>query len=738
MKGIKRRNGRARAWGSAIAAVSLAAGLLAPPAHAATSVASADDVTVVEGDSGTGAAVFTVRLSESNGTTTVGYTTTNGSATAGSDYTATSGTLTFGPGQISKTVSVPVLSDVRDEPDETFFFTLTSIDNGTFQGGDPDAVGTITDDDPSPTISPTDASVPEGNSGTTTTTVSVSLSATSDRHISVDFRTVDGTATFSPGADYHSQSGRLVFAPGDTVETITLTIVSDTTDEADESFFVDLFGPQSATIADPRSVITILDDDTASQPPPPGSVPAISISDASVGEGNSGTVQTNLTVTLSSASSDYVAVDFATQDNTATFSGGDYHSQSGRLVFAPGETSKIITVTVSGDTVDEQDESFFVNLTNATDASIADARGVITILDDDTAGTTPPPPSGSVPSISIGDVSVVEGDEDETRVSVTVSLSSATTNYVSVDFTTADGTAFFSSADYWSSSGRLVFAPGDTSETITATIVGDTFDEPNEVFYIDLSNPTRAAISDPRGAVTILDDDAPTTSPPPTGTPPSVSVSDTLVQEGDDGTTTATLTVSLSEASTEHVSVDLVTVDHTATFADGDYWELAGRIVFAPGVTSQPVQVTVNGDAIAEGNEIFYLDLIGSSSNATIEDPRGLITIVDDDPAESSQTSLTIVKRRYRIVARGQVVPPHPGIRMRVVLKKRRPDGSFRRFDVNRPVLGDALDRDGDGVFESTYRTRLERPKRGRCLVRAVFPGDVDHTRSVAQARFRC
>lgn len=725
------RRGKIAALAAALTVVSV---LVAPPAHAAVSVASVGDATVAEGNDNSNSAVFTVTLSESNGTSTVTYTTSNGSAVAGSDYTATSGTLTFGPGETSKQVAVPILGDSLDEPDESFFFTLTSIQNGTFQGGDPNATGTITDDDPTPSLSITDASVTEGNSGTRTTTVSVSLSAASGRTVAVDFATADGTATFSPGGDYHSQSGRLVFSPGETVETITLTVVSDTVTEADETFFVNLSNPLNATIADAQSTITILNDDSSS-PPPPGSVPTLSIGDAAVTEGNSGTVQTTLTVTLSEASDDYVAVDFATVDGTSTFADADYHSQSGRIVFAPGETSKTVTVTVVGDTDDESNESFFVDLSNAAGATIADARGVVTITDDD-SGPTPPPPGGAVPSISIADVSVSEGDENETRTSVTVSLSSATTNYVSVAFATVDGTALFSDADYWSMSGRLVFAPGDTTETLTATVVGDTRDEPNETFHIDLSDATGATIADPRGTITILDDDT-TSTPPPGGGLPAVAVTDASVLEGDSGTTMATLTVSLSEASDQHVTVDIATADGTATFDGGDYWELGGRIVFDPGTTSQTLQVTVNGDIVAEGDEIFYLDL-AAPTNATLADARAAITIVDDDAPDPSDTTLRVINLRYRLVARGQVVPPHPGARMRVLLKKRRADGTYRRLDVNRPILGEALDRDGDGVFESTYRTRFKRPARGRCLVRAVFPADADHRRSVAQRRFRC
>lgn len=727
------QNGRARTIGALATAVTLAWAVVATPARAAVSVASVGDETVAEGDGNTNSAVFTVTLSESNGTTTVTYTTTDGSATAGSDYTATSGTLTFGPGETSKNVAVPILGDTLDEPDENFSFTLTSIQNGTFQGGDPDAVGTITDDDPTPSLSITDATVTEGNSGTKTTTVSVSLSAPSGRNVAIDFATADGTATFN-GSDYHSQSGRLVFSPGETVETITLTVVSDTIVESDETFFVNLSNPLNAAIADAQSAITILNDDSSS-PPPPGSAPAIRIGDAMVTEGNSGSVQTTVTVTLSEASDAYVSVDFSTQDGTATFADADYHSQSGRIVFAPGETSKTITLTVVGDADDESDETFFVDLSGATGATISDGRGVVTIADDD-SGATPPPPGGAVPSISIADVSVSEGDENETKTSVTVSLSAATTSYVSVDFATSDGTALFSDADYWSMSGTLVFAPGDTTETLTATIVGDTREEPNESFYIDLSAPTGATIADPRGTVTILDDDA-TATPPPGGGIPAVTVSDASVQEGDSGTTSATVTVSLSEASDGYVTVAIATADGTATFDEGDYWELGGTIVFDPGTTSQTLQLTVNGDTLAEGDEIFYLDL-SSPSNATLADARAAITIVDDDAPDPSDTSLRVVKRRHRLVARGQVVPPHPGARMRVVLKKRRANGTFRRIDVNRPVLGDALDRDGDGVFESTYRTPFQRPKRGRCLVRAVFPGDADHERSVARRRFRC
>lgn len=246
---------------------------------------------------------------------------------------------------------------------------------------------------------------------------------------------------------------------------------------------------------------------------------------------------------------------------------------------------------------------------------------------------------------------------------------------------------------------------------------------------------TVTSLSDARSVITIVDDDGAITPPPDAGSP-SISINDAVVQEGNADTTTATLTLSLSAASADPISVDIATADGTATFDGGDYYETRGRLVFQPGETTETLQITVNGDRLAEGDEVFYV-VLSNPVNATISDPRSAITILDDDAPDPSRTTLTVVKRARSLVARGQVVPPHPGSRMRVVLKKYR-DGRFRTLAVKRPTLGEALDRDGDGVFESTYRARLRRPTNGRCFIRAVFPGDADHARSAAAGRFRC
>ena len=233
-------------------------------------------------------------------------------------------------------------------------------------------------------------------------------------------------------------------------------------------------------------------------------VPSLSISDVTVTEGNAGTVAAVFTVSLSASSASLVTVDYATANGSAT-AGSDYVATSGTLTFNPGTTSQSVTVTVNGDTVVEPDETFFVNLTNPTNATLAKGQGQGTILNDDTA---PPPPS-----LSISDVTVTEGNSGTVAAVFTVSLSASSTNPVTVGYATANGSATAGS-DYVATSGTLTFNPGTTALTITVTVNGDTVVEPDETFFVNLTNPTNATLAKGQGQGTILNDD---TAPPPPG-----------------------------------------------------------------------------------------------------------------------------------------------------------------------------------------------------------------------------
>jgi probable HAF family extracellular repeat protein len=228
------------------------------------------------------------------------------------------------------------------------------------------------------------------------------------------------------------------------------------------------------------------------QPPSP---PALTIKDVMVTEGNIATSSAVFTVSLSAASSDTVTVNFATANGSAT-AGSDYEPASGTLTFAPGETSKTITVPVYGDRLGEPNETFFVNLSNPTNATIADGQGLGTILDDE-------------PRISISDVSKKEGKKNQTTLfTFTVTLSAAYDQPVTMSFKTTDGTAKTSDNDYVAKTGTLTFAPGETTKTITIEVKGDSKKEADETFYLDLFGlSSNALFTKNRGLGTILNDD---------------------------------------------------------------------------------------------------------------------------------------------------------------------------------------------------------------------------------------
>jgi hypothetical protein len=219
------------------------------------------DATVTEGNTGTRAATFTVTLSVAYGQpVTVAYATANGSATAGSDYQAASGTLTIPAGQTTGTITVPVNGDRLAESNETFVVNLSSPTNATIADGQ--GVGTIVDDDLPVSISISDVTKKEGNGKKTTLfTFTVSLSAAYDQPVTMSYQTVNGTATTSDG-DYIAKTGTLTFAPGETTKTITIEVKGDTKKEANETFCLDLFGNSTNSLfTKNRGIGTVLNDD---------------------------------------------------------------------------------------------------------------------------------------------------------------------------------------------------------------------------------------------------------------------------------------------------------------------------------------------------------------------------------------------------------------------------------------------------------------------------------------------
>ena len=406
-----------------------------------------------------------------------------------------------------------------------------------------------------------------------------------------------------------AQSGTLTFDPGVTSRTISVPVIGDFLDEEDETFFVNLSNPVDVVIGVGQAMGLIVDND-----PPP----LLSIDSVSVLEGDSGTVNAVFTVSLSILSGKLITVDYATLDGTAT-AGEDYEQVSGTLTFSPGQLTQTISVPVIGDLMDEDDETFFVQLTNAMNATIAVDEGAGVIVDDD-----------DPPTISINNVTVTEGNVGSINAVFTVSLSAASGRTVTVNYATADGTAT-AGADYTPVSGTLTFAPGVTTQTIVVPVLGDTLDETDETFFVNLSAPSNASIGVGQGQGLIIDNDP----------SPSLAINSVSVVEGNVGTTNAVLTVTLSAVSGRTVTVNFATANGTAT-AGSDYVAQQGTLTFQPGVTTQTISIPIVGDLIDEPDESFFVNLSGAQG-ATISTGQGVVTIVDDDEPESTLSGYVYV-----------------------------------------------------------------------------------------------
>ncbi|MGH3116636.1 MAG: Calx-beta domain-containing protein, partial [Gaiellales bacterium] len=226
-------------------------------------------------------------------------------------------------------------------------------------------------------------------------------------------------------------------------------------------------------------------------------------------------------------------------------------------------------------------------------------------------------------SVSVADASLIEADSGTSGLSFTVRLSQAASQLVTVDYATADGTATAPS-DYTATSGTVVFTIGQTIQTLTVPVVGDTIDErtqsllrpKNETFSIMLSNPVNAAMGDREGVGTITDNDT---------AGPTLSIANAIAFEYQQ----ATFELKLSPSTNQPVSVDYTTADGTAS-AGADYLSATGTVQFASGQTTQRVTVTLVNDTDDEGDENFFLRL-SAAVNATIGDDEGASTIYNDD-----------------------------------------------------------------------------------------------------------
>ena len=458
-----------------------------------------------------GHATITVnRVGATNLPASVSYSTSNGTAAAGSDYTAAAGTLNFAAGESTKTFDVAVTNDAAAEANETVILTLTG------GAGDTSLLSIVDDDNPKASVQ-LSSPVYNANEADGTAAITVTLSHAVDADLTVAYATADGTAL--AGSDYTDTHGTLTFTgntagggpgTGQTSKTIQIPISQDPDAEDPEALTLTLSnalpGASSILGAPATAAVTIADDDAV------GLIDFKSLQyDVNERDGHA-----TVTVERLGGASGPVSVDYETSDGSAS-AGSDYTATIGTVNWAAGDSAdKTFTVPVDWDGRAEGTESFSLALANPGGGSdLGPSTAAVLRIGDDGA-------SGPL-ALSSGTSRVGEGAGQAT---VTVTRSSGGLGGpVTVGYGTSDGTAQAGS-DYAAKSGTLTFGPGETSKSFTVTVTSDSALEGDETFDVTLSNAAGgASVGSPAvGTVTITDDDA---ASPPASPPANPAASDT-------------------------------------------------------------------------------------------------------------------------------------------------------------------------------------------------------------------
>ena len=574
------------------------------PPEARVSDASTDEGGTLE---------FAVTLNTpSQRTVSIPVATRDGTATAADgDYvTLLSTHVVLGPGVTRRTVAVQTLADGAVEAGETLWLDLGPMDNDTATIDKALGRGVIRDTSDR-RVSVSDAAVVEG--GTLAFEVGFS-EGPSSQDVTVEYRTRAGTATAGDDYDddFEAATQQLRIIAGATSATVLVPTAQDRLDEDNETLELELSSPNGAVIIDGTASGVIIDNDPE---------PALRVGDAEATENGDGTPIT-FTLSLSEASGRDVQVAYRTDDDTAT-AGSDYTAAApgATATITVGNTTATVDVALVDDDVEEDVETFRLEVTGAANAQRDDSVGVGTIIDDD----------GPIQIIVDDAADVYEGAGASAVFTVRLSRADPD-NPVTVMYSTVDGTAT-AGADYTAASSQtLTFTAGSTAETVTVPLIDDDVIEDPETFRLVLSLPSsNAEIGDGEATVLILDDDA----------LPALTAADAAAAtEG----STVTFTIALSRPVTQAVTFDYAAVPdptaaaETAATVGLDYTATAGTATIAARAASTTVTVPLLDDSFDENTETFWLR-ITSPTGATIVDGTATATINDDDPLPAVSVS---------------------------------------------------------------------------------------------------
>ena len=575
---------------------------------------SVADASATEG----GPVRFTVTLSAASGkTVTVTAATSVGTAGA-DDFTAKTETLTFAPGDTSKTVTVTTTDDELDEEDtETFTLTLSGASNATLSTTAATATGTIQDNDDEPRITIGRTTVNEGDGEIE---VPLTLNAASGREVSalwlVSLTSTDSTdpaeAEDIAGSLTNPDPNRkIVFPPGSTSEQIRITLVDDTTDEPNEAFLVQLASKVNAGTGSNFNVVTIVDND-------PAPTVTLVLTPSSIDEDGG---STRVTAGLSNPSSQATTVTVSAAA-VAPAVPGDFTLSSNRmLTIAAGATTSTgmvtVTVTANDNNVDAPDKRVTVSAMARNTQGIEQPVGkTLTIMDDEASPTV---------MLALSASSI--GENGGTTVA-TATLTHPSSETTTVTLTPAPG-------DWTAAGGGVLTIPAgseQSSGSVTLTAVNDNTDAPDKALTVTASATNGQGVNQPGGvSLTIVDDEA-----APTAT---LTVSAPMMNENGG---TATLTVKLDHASSEPTTVTV-----TASGADPKAAEftLTGRTLTVPaGQTagSSVATLTATENDVDAPDQTVTVSATARNTQGIAGNPADVtLTILDDEASPTVTLALS-------------------------------------------------------------------------------------------------
>ncbi|MFN6133536.1 MAG: Calx-beta domain-containing protein, partial [Synechococcaceae cyanobacterium] len=565
----------------------------------------------VQEDGSDTVAVTIIRTDGSDGNVGAVIELANGTANAPGDYNNTPIVVSFAAGETSRRIVIPIVNDSSYEADETITLTLINPSGGANLGAQTTATLTIVDNDPPQQgiLSFSQSSYSITENGSSSVPIEVMRHGGSDGEISVTVNLSAGSA--SAPADFDSSPILLKFGDGEISKTVLVPINDDSLIESTESFNLSLANATGGAIirGGASARVDIVDND---------SVFNFGRSTYSATENDA--TSAAVVITRTGATTSAAGVTVLLQNGTAS-SGQDFGDNPILVAFAPGETTKTISIPILDDARFEPTETFTLRLVNPSGGASIGTQGMatFTIVDNDAVAGI----------IQFNQATFAINENGIPVTAVTLNRTEGSQGAVSVQVNLTNGTAT-AGLDYTNSPITVSFADGETVKTVALPIVNDNQFEADETINASLSNPSGGVSlgAQSTAIIRILNDDRPQ--------PGTVSFSRDTYQVSEAGV--ASLTLVRTGGTDGEISVNLSSLDGSAT-AGQDYDNRTLHIRFADGQATQALSFPIYNDNLQEGNETIRLLLSEPSGGANIGAiNRAVLTIEDDDKPNVSLT----------------------------------------------------------------------------------------------------